>query len=102
MKFRKIIRIFYLGIIGISLYYCKPEEIILHGDLTGLVTDAETNQPIAAVIVKLNPSDNSTNTDRDGKYMFENLTPEIYEIEASKYSYGTISKTAAILQGRTQ
>jgi len=91
-----------LVLICSCLFSCTPVEILLHADLSGYVIDAATSNPLVDAKVKLNPLIDSTNTDINGKYMFQNLSPEIYEIEASKYYYGTISKTASILQGRTQ
>ena len=62
MESRKIIRILGVGIIGISLNNCTPEEIILHGEISGVVTDAETSQPLDAATVVLNPLSETTST----------------------------------------
>jgi uncharacterized protein (TIGR02145 family) len=42
MESRRIIWILTLGILFVSIYSCKPEEIILHGEIKGIVTDAES------------------------------------------------------------
>jgi hypothetical protein len=74
-------------IICLSLYRCKPEEIILHGEISGIVTDTLTNQPLQAVAVKLNPLDDTTSTGIDGKYLFKSLFPGTYEVLATKQAY---------------
>ena len=102
MESRKIFGILCCFLIGISFFCCKTEEIILHGDLTGTVTDAVTTQPLQDVNVKLESTDDSIKTGDDGKYLFKNLTPGNYEIKASKYSYGAISKTTIVISAKTQ
>ncbi len=58
----QFIGIFIFSIICISLFLCKREEVILHGDLTGVVTDASTSEPILVAGVKLSPSDDTTSS----------------------------------------
>jgi hypothetical protein len=51
----KTILILVFGTFVIIIFSCKTEEIILHGEIKGLVTDASTSQPLQAATVKLNP-----------------------------------------------
>jgi hypothetical protein len=81
-----------LSTIATFLFSCKTEEVIVHGDIKGLVTDAETSEPIQAAKIKLNPSNDTTSTVSDGAYLLKNLVPGDYEIQASKFSYGTSLK----------
>lgn len=97
-----MIRTMCFCLIGISLFCCKTEEIILHGDLTGSITDALTDSPLKDVIVRIESTDDSATTGDDGKYIFQNLTPGIYEILASKYTYRSERKTAMIVEANTQ
>jgi uncharacterized protein (TIGR02145 family) len=101
MKTREIIGIICFGIAGISFYSCKPEEIILHGDISGIVTDAETNQPLQAATVKLNPVNETVSTGSDGRFMFKSLTPGDYEIEASKQNYAEGKNSATVTSAST-
>jgi len=57
MESQKIFGILCCFLIRIGFFCCKTEEIILHGDLTGTVTDAVTTQPLQDVIVKLETTD---------------------------------------------
>jgi hypothetical protein len=58
---------------------CKPEEIILHGEISGFITDTTNSQPLKAVPVKLNPVNDTTSTSGDGKYLFKSLMVYIYK-----------------------
>ena len=81
---------------------CKTEEVILHGDIKGLVTDAETSEPIQAAKVKLNPSNDTTSTANDGTYFFEKITPGDYEIQVSKFAYATSTKNVTVTPAEIQ
>jgi len=51
-----------------------PEEIILHGGISGYVTDAETSQPIQEASVKLSQSNliiDETSTKNDGSFIYK-------------------------------
>jgi len=85
-----------------SLYRCKTEEIILHGEISGLVTDTLSNQPLQKVAVKLNPLDDTTSTGNDGKYLFKSLVPGEYEIEVSKPPYATATRNAIVTSASTK
>jgi uncharacterized protein (TIGR02145 family) len=80
---------------------CKPEEIILHGEISGLVTDTTTSQPLQAVPVKLNPINDTTSTGIDGKYLFKSLIPGDYKIEVSKLPYAKSVRKAAVTSANT-
>lgn len=96
MKSRKIIRILCFVVIGISLYSCKTEEIILHGEISGFVTDTTNSQPLKAVAIKLNPLNDTTSTGIDGKYQFKSLIPGDYSVEVSKPPYSKAIRSAAV------
>jgi uncharacterized protein (TIGR02145 family) len=102
MELRKIFGILCCFLIGISFFCCKTEEIILHGDLKGTVTDAATSQPLQNVNVKLENDDDSIITGNDGKYLFKSLTPGNYEIRTSKYGYSSVGKTTTVVSAKTQ
>jgi uncharacterized protein (TIGR02145 family) len=90
-----------LGVFVLFFYGCKTSEIILHGDLTGFVTDAETIVPLADANVYLSPANDSTTTSDDGKYIFKGLTPGNYELHASKNGYVDSIKTVSIISANT-
>ena len=105
MLIRNLIKIFVLSIIGISLFCCKTEEVILHGDIKGLVTDAETSDPIQGALVKSLQSGVITDTIRtliDGSYLLKNLVPGGYEIQASKRSYAMREENVNVVSSQTK
>ena len=81
---------------SLSLYRCKTEEIILHGEISGIVTDTTTSQPLQAAVIKLNPVNDTTSTGIDGKYLFKSLIPGDYDIEVSKPPYATGVRSASV------
>jgi uncharacterized protein (TIGR02145 family) len=101
MIMRKCKIILVLNIITIFLFSCKTEEIILHGDIRGSVTDALTSEPVSSAMIKLNPSDDTAFTGNDGTYLLENITPGEYEIQASKFAYVTGSRDAKVVEAKT-
>jgi uncharacterized protein (TIGR02145 family) len=102
MLIKNLTGILVLGVFGISLFSCKTEEIPLHGDITGIVTDAETSEPIQAATVRLNPYNDTTITENDGTYLLKNITPGDYEIKASKFAYNTSSKPIEVEAAKTK
>ena len=58
------------------------------------MTDALTNQPLQAATVKLIPSNVTTNTGIDGKYLFKSLAPGNYQIQVSKQNYAEVNNSA--------
>jgi hypothetical protein len=101
MKSRKIIWILILSIIGLSHYRCKPEEIILHGEINGIVTDAITDEPVTGALVKLNPLNDTILTRSDGTFLFKNVIPGNYEIQVSKDNYHLSSQYVVVTAAKT-
>jgi uncharacterized protein (TIGR02145 family) len=83
-------------IVATSLFSCKTQEIILHGEISGLVTDTTNSQPLQAVTVKLKPINDTISTSSEGKYLFKSLNPGDYKIETSKRLYATETKDAKV------
>jgi hypothetical protein len=94
--------IFAISVIVALPYSCKTEEIILHGEISGYVTDEATTQPLLAAKIKLNPTLDSTKTGIDGKYLIKSLTPGDYEVVVSKFSYATSKKNVRVASAEIQ
>jgi uncharacterized protein (TIGR02145 family) len=101
MKPIKIIRVSILILICISFFRCTPEKVIMHGDINGIVTDLETSQLLEAVTIKLNPINDTTSTESDGRYLFRNILPGNYSIEASKPLYESIIQDVMVFPAST-
>ena len=96
MKSGKIILVLILIIPVLYLSGCKTDEIFLHGDISGYVTDNETGQPIQAADVILNPINDTAITAIDGKYTFTSLIPGNYVIETSVAPYAKDIKNVKV------
>jgi len=100
--FRKLTRTLGFFIIAVHLFGCKPEEIILHGDISGLVTDASNNEPVEAAYVKINATNDSTRTGSDGTFIFKNLPPGGYELKTSKFGYDTSTVSTTVVSAEAK
>lgn len=101
MKFRIRKGIAALSFFVLYFYSCKTEEIIVHGDITGYVTDAENNNPLSKVTLYTFPSGDTAMTANDGKYFFNNLPPGKYEIQASKQGYSDSKERVVVVSANT-
>lgn len=97
----KTIIIILIYFFPLFFFSCKTEEIILHGEISGLVTDALTDEPISGALVKLNPSEEKTITGTDGSYVLNNQIPGGYEIQVSKTGYETNSSIIELVPAKT-
>jgi uncharacterized protein (TIGR02145 family) len=104
MKHREFAKILAFGVLCGFIFSCSPIEIVLHGDLTGIVTDFESNQPINSAAIKLNQLSliiDTTRTDVDGKYIFNSIKPGYYEISVSKQAYKKESRDVKVESATT-
>lgn len=96
MLSNKHMKVFVPVIIVVLLYSCKTEEIILHGDIKGKVTETSTGEPISGATVKLDQINDSTLTGNWGDYLLKNIIPGEYNIQVTKPGYLTGKNNAAI------
>jgi len=103
MNLSRITYIFVNILLVISLCCCVRDEIVLHGDISGYVTDAVSNEPIhsASVQVKRNNMVTDTLTDDQGRYLLKNLIPAVYEIEVSKQIYNNVIRYTEVNSANT-
>jgi uncharacterized protein (TIGR02145 family) len=94
--------IFIFIFLTISMIGCKPAEVLLHGDITGVVTDAETSQPIQSALVDVINTDDTTRTVSDGTFLLRNIIPGKYEIQTSKTGYDLNKKNVTVAPAVTQ
>ncbi len=106
MKYKNHVPILTLSMIVISLCSCPREEVILHGDIKGLVTDATTSEPMQDAAVKIMQSDNtidSTITGIDGLFIFKNLIfGTEYKVQVSKFGYKISSQLVTVESAKTK
>jgi uncharacterized protein (TIGR02145 family) len=102
MKTQKFTLVLVIFFTAIFFFSCKTQEIILHGEIAGLVTDASTTDPIKGASVKLNGRNDTTITGNDGEYMFKNLIPDDYEIQVSKSRFFTFTKNITVASANSE
>lgn len=99
----RIIRVLPFILFFVSLYCCEPLIKVsdLPGDISGIVTDSETSEPIPQVHIKLNLTNDSTLTGDDGSYLINNIKEGHYNIQASKPRYIRTVKDVSVDQVTT-
>ncbi|MBQ7824624.1 MAG: leucine-rich repeat domain-containing protein [Bacteroidaceae bacterium] len=80
---------------------CSEDEEDFTGTINGIVTDADSGEPMNAVNISLNPGGKSAVTGTDGRYEFLDLEPGQYTVQAAKNDYQTNTKHVTIVAGGT-
>lgn len=70
--------------------------------ISGLVVDANTQNPLQGVLVTLMPSSNNYYTGIDGLFMFDNLIAQQYTLTAQANGYKTDRKTVSLAAGESK
>lgn len=84
---KKILFSVFCMILGISICGCSEDETPGFGSIYGIVTDAETSQPVYGASVILSPGNLSTLTGQDGHYEFVDLEPGQYKVQVQANGY---------------
>jgi len=70
------------------LYICGcKSKVTQSGEIHGIVSDAETNQPLAEAGIILNASSDTIRTSSDGSFLIKALQPGNYEIQVIKAGF---------------
>ena len=77
---------------------CVVQSLDL-GRIQGIVTNANTTEPIQGVNISLSPSGASAVTGSDGRYEFNNLEPGNYTVQGVKQGYESNTKNISITAG---
>ena len=70
--------------------------------ISGLVVDANTQNPLQGVLVTLMPSSNNYYTGIDGLFLFDNLIAQQYTLTAQANGYKTDRKTVSLAAGESK
>jgi uncharacterized membrane protein len=79
-----------LFVLGGSLTYATGPENAKETKLvsfSGVITDSETGESLAGVLVKIEDTGNVAYTDFDGKFEISDLAPGKYNVNTSMISY---------------
>lgn len=75
----------------------KPgEPAVANTSISGVIEDEKTGEALTGVIVRLNGSDIKTYTDFDGKFVFNQVSPGDYSIEAKIISYQPVTRSVKV------
>lgn len=99
----KIVKLaFVLFLFSIIFIGCdNEEEPELAGGITGIVTDRMSGEPISGANLTLSPSGLSKTSGSDGRYEFQNLEPQQYDVQAQMPGYKYNVKNTTVIAGQT-
>ena len=100
--FNKIILIslFVIGIFGINS--CEDEPVApQYGNVTGLVLDAKTGEPIKSAMIYTEPGSQSVVTNETGTFTLTGIDPGLYTIRAIKSQYKTSYTNIKVIENKT-
>ncbi len=86
-----------LAILGTALVPCLL--LAQHGKVTGIVKDAETNEPLPSVTVVVVGTVLGTPTDANGKFVLLNVPVGDKSIRAAAVGYSSETKTVSVTDG---
>jgi len=64
--------------------------------ISGIIIDQNTGEALTGVEVKLNGSETKTYTDFDGKFVFNQVKPGKYSVEANIISYQPVVRSVSV------
>ena len=76
-----------LSLIFVFFSSCVQPELVMYGNIAGVVKNAKTNQPLSGVKVTITPGGLSQVTESDGQFMFSELTPDDYTLTFEKMGW---------------
>ena len=85
----------------INIYASQPEAVVSDANIGGHVIDVETGEHMPYYLVKILNTQLATLTDGSGHYIFRNLAPGEYTLEASLIGFATKTITVSVKQGET-
>jgi TolB protein len=101
--YKRIIKILLTASLVMFVVSCKEETVQpeLYGTLTGVIYDAETNQPIEGASVTTAPATGAVLTDSLGRYTYPNILVSNYSVTAAKPNYVKTSVSVVVRENQT-
>lgn len=90
-----------IAAIVLSTVTASTRAAVTDANISGHVIDTENGEHIPGCLIKILKSDLATVTDASGHYVFRDLKPGEYTLEASFMGYTTQHKTVDIAMGQT-
>jgi hypothetical protein len=96
----KILKLFLLSILSLFLVCgCSEDEESSFGGITGIVTNANSNEIVSGAIVTLSPNNSSVQTDAAGSFSFSDLEPGTYTVQVKASNYETTTAQVSVVAG---
>jgi len=89
--------VLFLVLFGCSENPSEPDSVV--GNITGIVTDANTGELVAGVTITTSPASSSYSTDANGQYTVPGLDPGSYTVTATKAGFAPKS-TSVVVQAK--
>ena len=83
----------------IAVITCKEPEYDYFGTISGVVTDAQTQNMLSGVKVTLSPGGLSQMTSDDGTFSFEELEPQEYTVTFTRDGYSDLTQKVSVVSG---
>ena len=96
---KRILKLLVPVILLTAMFSCKPDVYDTFGEIYGVVTDMDTEEPVVNAIVVLSPGGSSLMTGADGRYEYKALEPQQYTITVQKNGYSTNRKSVTVVLG---
>lgn len=88
-----------LILILLAVSTCKEPEYDYFGTISGVVTDAQTQNMLSGVKVTLSPGGLSQMTSDDGTFSFEELEPQEYTVTFTRDGYSDLTQKVSVVSG---
>lgn len=85
----------------LSLTGCNSYSYNIFGNISGIVTEAESGAPLPSAVVTLVPGSSTVQTGTDGKFSFTGLDEGQYTVSVQKTGYQPNRKTVSVLSDET-
>lgn len=80
---------------------CTKDILDTTGNLTGVVSDSQTGEPLSGAAVSLTPLGKAISTGSDGRFEFTGIESGTYKIQVSKDDYQSNTKEVVVMAAET-
>ncbi len=92
--------IYLLLVLFVMLSCSKDDDPVTTGDITGIVRNSTTSELISGAMVSI-PNISSTQTNLEGRFTFEELAPQTYEVHIIKEAFHDNISNITVTVGQT-
>lgn len=96
---RNIIIVLSLTLLTACLGSCDDTKIENKGSIYGMVSDAESKNPVTGAQITLSPGNNTTVTGSDGFYEFQNIEEGQYKLTVMSSGYKVNTRQVTVTAG---